>query len=221
MTKKNQTYDTLVIGGGIAGQEAALNLANMDYKVLLVDKALSIGGKMIQLSKVFPTLDCAACITTPKMSETARHQNITLLLNSEIESIQKENGHFEINVRKHPRYVIPESCTGCQDCELACPEVRPDEYNRNLAGRKVAYIPFSLANPRIASIDRQDESAPCISACPGGVKPYGYITLVRNGQYEEAMKLHMEDAPLPWKPWQSLLCTLRRRMHARQPGGTG
>ena len=78
MTKKNQTYDTLVIGGGIAGQEAALNLANMDYKVLLVDKALSIGGKMIQLSKVFPTLDCAACITTPKMSETARHQNITL-----------------------------------------------------------------------------------------------------------------------------------------------
>ena len=72
-----------------------------------------------------------------------------------------------------------------------------DEYNMNLAGRKVAYIPFSLANPRIAVIDRQDTSAPCIAACPGGVKPYGYITLVRNGQYEEAMKLHMEDAPLP------------------------
>ena len=70
MTKKNQTYDTLVIGGGIAGQEAALNLANMDYKVLLVDKALSIGGKMIQLSKVFPTLDCAACITTPKTAKS-------------------------------------------------------------------------------------------------------------------------------------------------------
>jgi heterodisulfide reductase subunit A-like polyferredoxin len=197
MTKKDQTYDTLVIGGGIAGQEAALNLANMDYKVLLVDKALSIGGKMIQLSKVFPTLDCAACITTPKMSETARHQNITVLLNSEIDSIRKENGHFDINVAKHPRYVIPETCTGCQECEQACPEVRPDEYNMNLAGRKVAYIPFSLANPRIAVIDRQNESAPCIAACPGGVKPYGYITLVRNGQYEEAMKLHMEDIPIP------------------------
>ena len=197
MTKKKQTYDTLVIGGGIAGQEAALNLANMDYKVLLVDKALSIGGKMIQLSKVFPTLDCAACITTPKMSETARHQNITVLLNSDIESIQKENGHFEVNVAKHARYVIPENCTGCQECEQACPEVRPDEYNMNLAGRKVAYIPFSLANPRIAVIDRQDTSAPCIATCPGGVKPYGYITLVRNGQYEEAMKLHMEDAPIP------------------------
>jgi heterodisulfide reductase subunit A len=197
MIKKNQTYDNLVIGGGIAGQEAALNLANMDYKVLLVEKGLSIGGKMIQLSKVFPTLDCAACITTPKMSETARHQNITLLLNSEIESIQKTNGHFELNVAKHPRYVIPENCTGCQECEQACPEVRPDEYNTKLAGRKVAYIPFSLANPRIAVIDRQDTSAPCIATCPGGVKPYGYITLVRNGQYEEAMKLHMEDAPIP------------------------
>jgi heterodisulfide reductase subunit A len=197
MTKENKTYDTLVIGGGIAGQEAALNLANMDYKVLLVEKSFSIGGKMIQLSKVFPTLDCAACITTPKMSETARHKNIKLLLNSEIESIEKVNGHFEVNVVRHPRYVIPENCTGCQECEQACPEVRPDEYNTGLAGRKVAYIPFSLANPRIAVIDRMNSSAPCIAACPGGVKPYGYISLVRNGQYEEAMKLHMEEAPIP------------------------
>src|ERR1035437_1294046 len=197
MDQKDKKFDALIIGGGIAGQEAALNLANMDYKVLLVDKALSIGGKMIQLSKVFPTLDCAACITTPKMSETARHQNITVLLNSDIGSIRKENGHFEVEVAKHPRYEIPETCTGCQECEMACPEVRPDEYNMNLAGRKVAYIPFSLANPRIAVIDRQELSAPCIAACPGGVKPYGYITLVRNGQYEEAMKLHMEDVPLP------------------------
>jgi heterodisulfide reductase subunit A-like polyferredoxin len=197
MTKNNDRYDSLVIGGGIAGQEAALNLANMDYRVLLVDKSLSIGGKMIQLSKVFPTLDCAACITTPKMSETARHPNITVLLNSEIDAIHKDNGSFRVEIKKHPRYVIPESCTGCQQCEQACPEVRPDEYNQNLAGRKVAYIPFSLANPRIAVIDRQDVSAPCIAACPGGVKPYGYVSLVRNGQYEEAMHLHMEDAPLP------------------------
>lgn len=195
--KEEKKYDTLVIGGGIAGQEAALNLANMDYKVLLVDKALSIGGKMIQLSKVFPTLDCAACITTPKMSETARHKNITVLLNSEIDNVKKVNGHFEVEISKHPRYVIPESCTGCQECEQACPEIRPDEYNQYLAGRKVAYIPFSLANPRIAVIDRRQTSAPCIAACPGGVKPYGYISLVRNGQYEEAMHLHMEDIPIP------------------------
>ncbi|MCK9422467.1 MAG: FAD-dependent oxidoreductase [Bacteroidales bacterium] len=197
MKTEEKKYDVMVIGGGIAGQEAALSLANMDYKVLLVEKGLSIGGKMIQLSKVFPTLDCAACITTPKMSETARHSNISLLLNSQIDSIKRNEKGFHLEITKNPRYVRPEACTGCQDCEMACPEVRPDEYNAYLAGRKVAYIPFSLANPRIAVIDRQDESAPCIAACPGGVKPYGYISLIRNGQYEQAMHLHMEDIPIP------------------------
>jgi len=197
MSNQDKNYDVLVIGGGIAGQEAALNLAEMDYKVLLVEKGLSIGGKMIQLSKVFPTLDCAACITTPKMSETARHPNITLLLNSEIDDIQKSEKDFNVKIIKKPRYVLSEACTGCQLCEIACPEIRSDEYNCNLAGRKVAYIPFSLANPRIATIDRQDMSAPCISECPGGVKPYGYISLVRNGQFEDAMELHMEDIPIP------------------------
>jgi heterodisulfide reductase subunit A-like polyferredoxin len=197
MSNQEKNYDALVIGGGIAGQETALSLAEMDYKVLLVEKGLSIGGKMIQLSKVFPTLDCAACITTPKMSETARHPNITLMLNSEVGDIKKSGKDFEVMLNKNPRYIVPEACTGCQLCEVACPEIRPDEYNCNLAGRKVAYIPFSLANPRIAAIDRQDVSAPCINECPGGVKPYGYISLVRNGQYEDAMNLHLEDIPLP------------------------
>lgn len=197
MSENKKTYDALVVGGGIAGQEAALSLADMDYKVLLVEKELSIGGKMIQLSKVFPTLDCAACITTPKMSETARHPNITLLLNSKIDTIEKQNKSFDVRINRKPRYVKPDVCTGCQECEFVCPEIRPDEYNTNLAGRKVAYIPFSLANPRIASIDRQGVSAPCINECPGGVKPYGYISLVRNGQYDEAMKLHLEDIPIP------------------------
>ncbi|MFA5850558.1 MAG: FAD-dependent oxidoreductase [Bacteroidales bacterium] len=197
MNQKDNNFDTLIIGGGIAGQEAALNLADMNHKVLLVEKGLSIGGKMIQLSKVFPTLDCAACITTPKMSETARHPNITLMLNSDVEAINKQGNDFLVDITKRPRYVIKENCTGCQECEVVCPEVRPDEYNANLAGRKVAYIPFSLANPRIATIDREDTSAPCINECPGGVKAYGYISLARNGQYEEAMKLHLEDVPFP------------------------
>ena len=197
MEKEKIKYDALVIGGGIAGQETALSLGDMDYKVLLVEKDLSIGGKMIMLSKVFPTLDCAACITTPKMSETARHPNITLLLNSKIDEINKDDKNFSIKITKNPRYIIPEACTGCQKCEVVCPEVRSDDYNCNLAGRKVAYIPFNLANPRIANIDRQDSSAPCINECPGGVKPYGYISLVRNGQYEDAMKLHLEDIPIP------------------------
>ncbi|HNX08144.1 MAG TPA: FAD-dependent oxidoreductase, partial [Bacteroidales bacterium] len=106
MQEESKIFDTLVIGGGIAGQETALSLAEMDYQVLLVEKDLSIGGKMIQLSKVFPTLDCAACITTPKMSETARHHNISLKLNTVIDDIRKNgDGAFEVTITEKPRYV--------------------------------------------------------------------------------------------------------------------
>jgi len=193
----SSVYDVLVVGAGIAGQEAALNLANMNYKVLLVEKDKSIGGFMVQLSKVFPTLDCAACITTPKMSETMRHTNITVMTYTEVLEIERNSESFITTILKHPRYVKEDACTGCQECEIACPEIKADEYNYGMTGRKVAYVPFSLANPRIASIDRKNECAPCISTCPGGVKAYGYVSLVRSGLYEEAMDLHLEDIPLP------------------------
>lgn len=168
MVEENIVYDTLVIGGGIAGQETSLNLANMNYKVLLVEKELSIGGKMIQLSKVFPTLDCAACITTPKMSETARNKNISLLLNSTIESIEKDDdGSFSINILKKPRYVRESLCTGCQACENVCPQVINDQFNHDMVGRKAIYIPFDLANPRIATIDIDNciRCLECVKVC--------------------------------------------------------
>ncbi|MBN2215611.1 MAG: CoB--CoM heterodisulfide reductase iron-sulfur subunit A family protein [Bacteroidales bacterium] len=146
-------YDVLVIGGGIAGIEAALNLAYQGYKVILVEKDLSIGGKMIHLSKVFPTLDCAACITTPKVSETARHPNIKIYTYSEIKDIEKlGERYFTATLVQKPRYVT-DACTGCQLCEEKCPVVVEDEYQWGLVGRKAAYIPFSIANPRIAAID--------------------------------------------------------------------
>lgn len=195
-TPMDGQYDVVVVGGGIAGQEAALSLAAMDRKVLLIERGLSVGGKMIQLSKVFPTLDCAACITTPKMSETSRHPNIKVMLSSSISNIARK-GSFSAIVTTAPRFVKKADCTGCQECEAVCPEVRIDGYNEKLVGRKVAYIPFTLANPRIATIDRGETSAPCIAACPGGVKAYGYVSLARNGQFEEAMELHLEDNPLP------------------------
>lgn len=146
-------FDVLVIGGGIAGQEAALNLANQDFKVVLVEKDLSIGGKMIHLSKVFPTLDCGACITTPKVSETARHPNITIFTSSEIRNIEKHGEYnFTATLIQNPRYVTAD-CTGCQICEEKCPVVVHDQYQWDLVGRKAVYIPFSIANPRIAAID--------------------------------------------------------------------
>ena len=119
---KNITYDALVVGAGIAGGEAALNLANTGFKVLLVDKELSVGGKMIMLSKVFPTLDCSACITTPKVSEISRHPNITIFTGSEVGEIKKIRDHeFTAKVTKHPRYVRVEDCTAWQLCEKGCP----------------------------------------------------------------------------------------------------
>jgi heterodisulfide reductase subunit A len=166
---KKASYDALVVGGGIAGGEAALNLANNGYKVLVVEKDLSIGGKMILLSKVFPTLDCSACITTPKVSEISRHPGITIFTGSEINEIKRKSvANFEAIVTKKPRYVIIEDCTGCQLCEQACPVIVPDQYQYNLVGRKAAYIPFSIASPRAAAIDIEycTLCGACEKVCP-------------------------------------------------------
>ncbi len=151
--KKNE-YDVVVIGGGIAGEESALNLANMGFKVVIIEKDLSIGGIMIHLSKVFPTLDCAACITTPKVSETSRHPNITIYTNSEVKDIEKTSANFfSAKIHKKPRYVNEELCTGCQECEDKCPVIVDDKYQWDMVGRKACYVPFSIANPRVAAID--------------------------------------------------------------------
>ncbi len=168
---KNASYDVLVVGGGIAGGEAALNLANNGYKVLIVEKDLSIGGKMILLSKVFPTLDCAACITTPKVSEISRHPGITIFTGSQVGQIVKNGENdFEASVIRQPRYVVVEDCTGCQLCEEACPVSVSDQYQFELTGRKAAFIPFSIASPRVAAIDIENCTlcGACEKACPPG-----------------------------------------------------
>ena len=167
--KKIIHYDALVVGGGIAGGEAALNLANSGYRVLLVEKERSLGGKMILLSKVFPTLDCSACITTPKVSEIARHKNITIFTESEVTAIDKRSENdFVAQITKKPRYVHVEDCTACQLCEKACPVSVRDEYQYGLIGRKAAFIPFSIANPKAAAIDIENCTlcGACEKVCP-------------------------------------------------------
>lgn len=173
MTKEDKiihkSYDAVVIGGGIAGGEAALNLANNGFTVLIAEKDHSIGGKMILLSKVFPTLDCSACITTPKVSEISRHPGIKIFTGSEVTSIRKKDENdFEVMIFKRPRYVIAEECTACQLCEAACPVCVPDEYQYNLVGRKAAFIPFSIASPRVAVIDIENCTlcGACERVCP-------------------------------------------------------
>ena len=168
---KKEPYDILVVGGGIAGEESALNLANMGYRVLMVEKDYSIGGKMIHLSKVFPTLDCAACITTPKVSEVARHPNITVYTYSEVKEVKKEDERdFRVRVVRKPRYVIEELCTGCEECEKVCPAVVKDPYQWDLVGHKAVFIPFSIANPRVAAIDIDHcvLCGLCEKVCPAG-----------------------------------------------------
>jgi len=190
-------HDVLVIGGGIAGMESALNLGDMGFKVLLVEKEASIGGKMILLSKVFPTLDCSSCISTPKMADVAHHPNIDMRVYSEVDGITRNaDGTFTASVRRKSTRVDQAACTGCGDCEKVCPVTVPDEFNENLIARRAAHIPFPQAIPKKAVIDCIGQS-PCRFTCPAGVKAHGYVALVRAGKYDEAFELHMQDAPIP------------------------
>jgi heterodisulfide reductase subunit A len=190
-------YDVLVVGAGIGGMESALILGDMGFKVLLVEKEASIGGKMILLSKVFPTLDCASCISTPKMAAAAGHPNVETLVYSEVDKIiPAEGGCFSVDLHRKPTFVDPAKCTGCAQCEITCTVARPDEFNAELIARRAAHIAFPQAVPKKAIIDSAGIS-PCSFTCPAGVKPHGYVSLVRSGKYDEAFRQHLEDAPLP------------------------
>mgnify|MGYP000108934267 CR=1 FL=1 len=155
--KKVEVKDKiLVVGGGIAGISAALVCANAGKTVYLVEKSPSIGGMMSRLDKTFPTLDCAACILTPKMNEVASHPNIKLITYAEVESVEGFVGNFKVRIRKKPRYVIEDLCVGCEKCVEACVFKEPkfyDEWSFGLKKRKPVYIPFPYAVPRKAIID--------------------------------------------------------------------
>jgi len=189
-------YDALVIGAGIGGMESSLKLGDMGYKVLLVEKEASVGGRMILLSKVFPTLDCASCISGPKMSSTINHPNITTLTYGEVQSIRRDGeGRFHVTVRQKARYVDTAACTGCQECEQVCTVAVPDEFNADLVARRAAHIAFPQAVPKKAVITRAGTS-PCTNTCPAGIKAHGYVSLIRSGKYEEAFQLVLDATPL-------------------------
>jgi heterodisulfide reductase subunit A len=189
-------YDVMIVGAGIAGMETAALLGDMGYNVLLVEKEPSIGGKSILLSKVFPTLDCASCIVTPKMAAVAHHPNITPMVYTEVDGFTRnDDGSFTVDLHKKASFVNFDACTGCDKCEEVCTVSLPDKYNYNLAASRAARIPFPQAVPKKAVISRIGQ-APCNSGCPAGVKPSGFVSLVRAGRYEEAFRMHLEDAPL-------------------------
>lgn len=152
----------LVIGGGIAGIQAALDVGEMGFNVLLVEKEPTIGGHMAQLSETFPTLDCSQCILTPKMVQASKHENITLLTYSEVTAVNGYVGNFNVTIREKPKYVDPEKCKLCDDCVKVCPQTVLDEFNMGLTERKAIYIPFPQAVPATYTLDEKN----CLGITP-------------------------------------------------------
>ena len=160
----------LVIGGGIAGIQASLDLANRGSKVYVVEKTLSIGGRMAQLDKTFPTMDCSICILAPKMIECFRHPNITLLTYSELQEVNGSPGNFTAKILKKPRFIDEERCTGCGECAQHCPIEVPNAFDMGLGFRKAIYVPFLQAVPLKYAIDEKNciKCRLCQKVCKAG-----------------------------------------------------
>ncbi|MGD8881079.1 MAG: NAD(P)-binding protein [Desulfobacterales bacterium] len=188
--------DILVVGGGIAGMQAALDVGNSGHKAYLVEKGTTIGGHMLQFDKTFPTLDCAACIGTPKMVEVAQNPNIELLTYAEVKEVSGYIGNYSVKIERKPRYVKEDRCTGCGECINVCPVSVPSEWDEGLGARKAIYRSFPQAVPITFCIDKKDR-APCVVSCPAGINVQGYVQLIGQGKYQEAIQLIMERLPLP------------------------
>lgn len=186
----------MVIGGGIAGMQAALDLAEQGFKVYLVEKSSAIGGHMAQLDKTFPTNDCAMCTISPRLVDVGRHPNIEVLTNSEVLEASGEVGHFQVTLEQRPRYIDPLRCTACGDCARVCPVVLPDAFNEGLSQRRAAYKLYPQAVPNAYAIEKRG-IAPCRDACPAHQRAQGYIALIREGRWEEALRVIKMDNPFP------------------------
>ncbi|MBI4558571.1 MAG: FAD-dependent oxidoreductase [Candidatus Hydrogenedentes bacterium] len=186
----------LVVGGGISGIHAALTLANSGKHVYLVERDPTIGGHMAQFDKTFPTLDCSACILTPKMTAVRTHPNITLLTYSEVESLEGYVGNFTARIRRKSRFVDESKCTGCGLCAEECPVTVPSEFDEGLGQRKAIYRPFPQAVPNTFTISHKG-TPPCQAACPLHQNVQGYAALIARGKYREALDVILRDNPLP------------------------
>jgi len=186
----------MVIGGGIGGMQAALDLADSGYLVYLVEKNSAIGGRMAQLDKTFPTNDCSMCIMGPKLVECGRHLNIEILTMTEVVEVTGEPGRFQAKLLERPRYVDMAKCTACGECETACPISIPSLFDEGLCDRKAAFKLYPQAMPGAFAIEKRG-TAPCKATCPAHVSVQGYIALINQGKYQEALALFKEDHPFP------------------------
>ncbi|UCE09884.1 MAG: CoB--CoM heterodisulfide reductase iron-sulfur subunit A family protein [Candidatus Thorarchaeota archaeon] len=167
LSQMSPTQTALVIGGGVSGMQASLDLADQGFNVVLVEKTPSIGGAMAMLDKTFPTLDCSACILTPKLSEVARHPNIELLTYSEVTGISGQAGNFKVKVLRKARKVLEDKCSGCGDCVEHCPIEIPNEFDQGLGFRRAVYVGFPQNTPLVYTIDDENciKCEMCVKAC--------------------------------------------------------
>jgi heterodisulfide reductase subunit A-like polyferredoxin len=186
----------MVVGGGIAGMQASLDLADQGFKVYLVETKSAIGGKMAQLDKTFPTNDCAMCTISPKLVETGRHPNIEIMTNTDVLELKGKAGNFWVSLRHRPRYIDPDKCVACDDCVKVCPVIVPNAFNEGLAPRRAVYKLYPQAVPNAYAIDKRG-IAPCRDACPAGQRAQGYIALIREGRWEDALRVIKMDNPFP------------------------
>jgi len=190
------TGAVMVLGAGIGGMQAALDLADGGFLVHLVTRDSSIGGKMSQLDKTFPTNECAMCLLGPRMSDCQRHPNIEIHTLADLVKLQGEAGHFVARVNRTPRYVLADECTGCSDCEAVCPVSVPDDYNIGLSDRKAIHRLFPQAVPSSYLIEKRG-IPPCRAACPAGTNAQGYVALIAQGKFAEALEVVRRRMPFP------------------------
>ncbi len=190
----------LVVGGGIGGITAALELASCGVKVTMLEEGPSIGGRMIQLDKTFPTLDCSTCTLSPKMVEVALNRNIELLSWAKPLAVKKAGERFQVTILKKSRYVDIKKCNACGSCFPGCPVVMKSEFNMGTGPRKAVYIPFPQAIPNKASIDKREDrpcKAACVDACPIHTNVLGYLKHISEGRFTDAYMLIRATNPFP------------------------
>ena len=186
----------MVVGGGVGGMQAALDLANSGFKVYLCESGTAIGGRMAQLDKTFPTNDCSMCIISPRLVETARQMNIELMTDTEVHKVEGEAGNFAVTIRHKPRYIDVSKCTGCTECAQVCPVVIPGHFDEAMSSQRAAYKLYPQAVPNAFAIEKKGIAA-CRNACPSGQRVQGYIALIREGRYDDALRVIKEDNPFP------------------------
>ncbi|MBF0257883.1 MAG: FAD-dependent oxidoreductase [Desulfamplus sp.] len=186
----------LVVGAGIAGIQASLDLADSGYLVYLVDSDSAIGGVMAKLDKTFPTNDCSMCIISPKLVEAGRHLNIELLNKTRVKEVLGTSGNFKVKLLEEPRFIDLEKCTACGECANVCPVELPSQFDEKLCDRKAAFKLYPQAMPSAYTIEKGDR-APCKLICPAGLNVQGYVQMVKQGKYKEALEIIMEQLPLP------------------------